>query len=171
MLKTGENPIFLKPGFCSIWAEEFGHNSAKFEFQFWVGICSNSCKLLLLVGSFIFIKTEMGFQSSWWTKQLWFCRSSVHQRRLKQKHLSLKIWVIRMEGGGSDIQMKAQTKQKIHFKKVHFCCADPSHFCIICIVVVPEKNNSTTCFSKLQLRFPKFKTPFLIFWEKKKGWL
>lgn len=41
-----------------------------------------------------------------------------------------------MEGGGSDIQMKAQTKQKIHFKKVHFCCADPSHFCIICIVVV-----------------------------------
>lgn len=70
-----------------------------------------------------------------------------------------------MESGGSDIQMKAQTKQEIHFKKVHFCCADPSHFCIICIVIVPEKRNPQIFSIKFSSKCPNSK-PLLMFLGK-----
>lgn len=39
--------------------------------------------------------------------------------------------------------MEPQSKQKIHFQKVHLCCADSSNFGVVCIIVVPAHFRSS----------------------------
>lgn len=57
------------------------------------------------------------------------------QGRLQQ-HFSLKIRTVGVKSCRCDIQLEAQTKQEVHLKKVHLCCADPSNSSIIGIVVI-----------------------------------
>lgn len=55
-----------------------------------------------------------------------------------QQHLSLEAATVGVKCGGCHIQVKGQTKQEIHLKKIHLSCAYSSNFCIVSIVVIPE---------------------------------